>query len=269
LFHKLKALGFTEIELKKTIRYIRNDAPLIIHVHLTNCLKFFVSATIITANSNRSRMQQAIGALRFILISVVCAPLLLRGLVSVQVADTHLSQSVRNKNQLWHIVFLCAFTMGGWFVQQNLCEGDGLRTSQGGRHNTRSPAHICTVCSYSVPAAVSVFSRGSADVFCICLIFCLFLLVALSVCCRQYGVLNICQDPNGVLVCRGYGDSYLLLKSETVRLRTSFASRDTSCAAAATRSRRRTIHGRCSASSLALLWARIPYGGCGGSTWRP
>jgi hypothetical protein len=57
-----------------------------------------------------------------------------------------------------------------------------------------------------------------------------FFLVALSVCAlrrRQYGVLNICQDPNGVLACRGYGDSYLLLKSETVRLRTSFASRDT------------------------------------------
>ena len=43
----------------------------------------------------------------------------------------------------------------------------------------------------------------------------------------KYGVLNIVQDPNGVLACRGYGDSYLLLKSETVRLRTSFASRDT------------------------------------------
>ncbi len=43
----------------------------------------------------------------------------------------------------------------------------------------------------------------------------------------QYGVLNIVQDPNGVIACRPYGDSYLLLRSDRVRLRTSFASKDT------------------------------------------
>jgi len=43
----------------------------------------------------------------------------------------------------------------------------------------------------------------------------------------KYGVLNIVNDPQGVLSCRGYGDSYLWLKNETVRLRTSFANRDT------------------------------------------
>jgi hypothetical protein len=43
----------------------------------------------------------------------------------------------------------------------------------------------------------------------------------------KYGVLNIVQDPNGVMACRMYGDSFLWLKNDTVRLRTSFASRDT------------------------------------------
>ena len=43
----------------------------------------------------------------------------------------------------------------------------------------------------------------------------------------KYGVLNIVQDPNGVQACRMYGDSYLWLKNDTIRLRTSFASRDT------------------------------------------
>ena len=32
------------------------------------------------------------------------------------------------------------------------------------------------------------------------------------------------NDPNGVACCSGYGDSYLWLKNETVRLRTTFAS---------------------------------------------
>lgn len=31
---RFKRLGFTEKQLKTTLRYIRNDAPLIIHVNL-------------------------------------------------------------------------------------------------------------------------------------------------------------------------------------------------------------------------------------------
>jgi len=44
----------------------------------------------------------------------------------------------------------------------------------------------------------------------------------------KYGVLNIVSDPMGVRCCSGYGDSYLVLKK--VRLRTTFASKDTSAA---------------------------------------
>jgi hypothetical protein len=42
----------------------------------------------------------------------------------------------------------------------------------------------------------------------------------------KYGVLNIVGDPNGVSCCYSYGDSFLQLKK--VRLRTTFASMDTS-----------------------------------------
>lgn len=42
----------------------------------------------------------------------------------------------------------------------------------------------------------------------------------------KYGVLNVTNDPCGVQCCRYYGDSYLLLKN--VRLRTTFANKDTS-----------------------------------------
>lgn len=81
--------------------------------------------------------------------------------------------------------------------------------------------------------------------------------LVLLVCRVKYGVLNIVKDPNGVACCSGYvrspalpasirtltlswppiltlalflpgvrdqGDSYLLLKSERVRLRATFAS---------------------------------------------
>jgi len=44
----------------------------------------------------------------------------------------------------------------------------------------------------------------------------------------KYGVLNIVSDPMGVRCCSGYGDSYMVLKK--VRLRTTFASKDTSAA---------------------------------------
>jgi hypothetical protein len=44
----------------------------------------------------------------------------------------------------------------------------------------------------------------------------------------KYGVLNVVNDPNGVKRCLSYGDSYLALNSETVSLRTTFASGDTS-----------------------------------------
>ena len=44
----------------------------------------------------------------------------------------------------------------------------------------------------------------------------------------KYGVLNIVNDPNGVYSCISYGDSYLVLNNETIRLRTTFASGDTS-----------------------------------------
>ncbi|KAJ5067237.1 hypothetical protein M0811_13107 [Anaeramoeba ignava] len=42
----------------------------------------------------------------------------------------------------------------------------------------------------------------------------------------KYGSLNIVNDPNGVQAAAGYGDSYLVFKN--VRLRTTFASQDTS-----------------------------------------
>lgn len=42
----------------------------------------------------------------------------------------------------------------------------------------------------------------------------------------KYGVLNIVNDPFGVYSCSHYGDSYLVLNNETVRLRTTFASGD-------------------------------------------
>lgn len=42
----------------------------------------------------------------------------------------------------------------------------------------------------------------------------------------KYGVLNIVNDPAGLVCCAAYGESYLLLRG--VRLRTSFASGDTS-----------------------------------------
>jgi len=42
----------------------------------------------------------------------------------------------------------------------------------------------------------------------------------------KYGVLNIVRDPVGVTACAGYGDSFFILKR--IRLRTSFASSDTS-----------------------------------------
>lgn len=43
----------------------------------------------------------------------------------------------------------------------------------------------------------------------------------------KYGVLNIVRDPFGVQACNSYGDSYFVLQK--VRLRCSFASKDTSC----------------------------------------
>lgn len=42
----------------------------------------------------------------------------------------------------------------------------------------------------------------------------------------KYGVLNMVNDPNGIATCVYYGDSFFELKK--VRLRTSFADRDTS-----------------------------------------
>lgn len=42
----------------------------------------------------------------------------------------------------------------------------------------------------------------------------------------KYGVLNFANDPRGVLSCRQYGRSYMLLRN--VRLRTTFARKDTS-----------------------------------------
>jgi hypothetical protein len=43
----------------------------------------------------------------------------------------------------------------------------------------------------------------------------------------KYGVLNIVNDPSGVVNCFSYGDSYLVLNNDTCRLRTTFASGDT------------------------------------------
>lgn len=42
----------------------------------------------------------------------------------------------------------------------------------------------------------------------------------------KYGVLNVVSDPEGVSACKGYGTSFMVLKD--VRLRTTFASADTS-----------------------------------------
>lgn len=44
----------------------------------------------------------------------------------------------------------------------------------------------------------------------------------------KYGVLNVLNDPNGILACKHYGQSYLLLKK--VRLRTTMASCDSASA---------------------------------------
>jgi len=44
----------------------------------------------------------------------------------------------------------------------------------------------------------------------------------------KYGVLNIVNDPRGINLCSQYGKSYFLMKNSTVRLRTSFASCDSS-----------------------------------------
>jgi hypothetical protein len=46
----------------------------------------------------------------------------------------------------------------------------------------------------------------------------------------KYGVLNIVNDPFGVRICKGYGDSFLVMNNETVRLRTTFASGDSASA---------------------------------------
>ena len=43
----------------------------------------------------------------------------------------------------------------------------------------------------------------------------------------KYGVLNVINDANGVQCCSQYGDSYLQLKD--VRLRCTFAAKDSSC----------------------------------------
>jgi len=125
-FHKL---GYSEKHFKETVRYIRKDAPLIIHVNLTNCIKFFV-------------------------------------------ADTHYRNQFETKTS-------CGTLSSSARTQWE----DGLFNR--------------------------IYHRATGYER------------------VKYGVLNIVQDPNGVLACRGYGDSYLLLKSDTVRLRTSFASRDT------------------------------------------
>jgi hypothetical protein len=44
----------------------------------------------------------------------------------------------------------------------------------------------------------------------------------------KYGVFNVCNDPMGVSSCRAYGDSFMLLKNDRVRLRTTFANCDSS-----------------------------------------
>lgn len=43
----------------------------------------------------------------------------------------------------------------------------------------------------------------------------------------KYGTLNISNDPSGVVSCRQYGDSLLILRNETVRHRTTFSDGDT------------------------------------------
>jgi len=129
LLQRYERLGFSELDLKRTLRYVRNDAPLIIHVNLTNCMKFFV-------------------------------------------ADTHY------RNQ---------FETG---TSKGTLSSSARTQWENGLFN-------------KIYGKATGYERV------------------------KYGVLNIVCDPNGVLACRGYGDSYLLLKSDTMRLRTSFASRDT------------------------------------------
>ena len=45
LLARFEKLGFSLRQLKQTIRYIRTQAPIIIHVNLTTCMKFFVKDT--------------------------------------------------------------------------------------------------------------------------------------------------------------------------------------------------------------------------------
>jgi hypothetical protein len=42
----------------------------------------------------------------------------------------------------------------------------------------------------------------------------------------KYGVLNVVNDPRGIMSCYSYGDSYLVLDNSKVRLRVTFASCD-------------------------------------------
>lgn len=48
----------------------------------------------------------------------------------------------------------------------------------------------------------------------------------------KYGVINFTNDPKGVSVCSGYGQSYFLLKQH-VRERCTFTDKDSSSADAA------------------------------------
>ena len=45
LIRKFKALGFDELDLETTLKYIRDEAPIIIHFNIARVLKFFVEDT--------------------------------------------------------------------------------------------------------------------------------------------------------------------------------------------------------------------------------
>jgi hypothetical protein len=44
LLDRVKRLGFSRDDLDKTLIYIRDDAPIIIHFNLAKVLKFFVAS---------------------------------------------------------------------------------------------------------------------------------------------------------------------------------------------------------------------------------
>lgn len=136
LLKRYKDLGFTEVQLKKTLDFIREQAPLIIHVDLDTMMQYFETDT---NYRNQFETHSSGGCL---------------------------SNDVRRE---WEF---------------NLF-GDSYDDSQ---------------------FDVKGFDRP------------------------KYGVLNVFNDPRGIICCEQYGDSYLVMKD--VRLRVTGSPEDSCCCAA-------------------------------------